>query len=265
MSPVVRLLHTPAKGLLSNEEREELACERGMDILVECPCTDGLMHMEAEEFVKEFLVNRLHVKYLAVGPDFRFGHDRAGSPELLRKMGETYGFTVDVVEKLKDGSREISSTYVRKMLEEGDVKKADRLLGYDYFITGTVTHGRSIGHKKLYPTANLLPPPEKHLPRFGVYVTRVTADGKTYGGLTNIGKKPTIQGENPVGVETYLYDFDGDLYGKEIRVELLDFIRPEMRFDSIGQLKAQLDHDLGKCREIFRHSWTVQEKGKADG
>lgn len=151
------------------------------------------------------------------------------------------------------------------MLEEGDVKKADRLLGYDYFITGTVTHGRSIGHKKLYPTANLLPPPEKHLPRFGVYVTRVTADGKTYGGLTNIGKKPTIQGENPVGVETYLYDFDGDLYGKEIRVELLDFIRPEMRFDSIGQLKAQLDHDIGKCREIFRDSWTVQEKGKADG
>ena len=120
-------------------------------------------------------------------------------------------------------------------------------------------------HKKLYPTANLLPPPEKHLPRFGVYVTRVTADGKTYGGLTNIGKKPTIQGENPVGVETYLYDFDGDLYGKEIRVELLDFIRPEMRFDSIGQLKAQLDHDIGKCREIFRDSWTVQEKGKADG
>ena len=107
--------------------------------------------------------------------------------------------------------------------------------------------------------------PEKHLPRFGVYVTRVTADGKTYGGLTNIGKKPTIQGENPVGVETYLYDFDGDLYGKEIRVELLDFIRPEMRFDSIGQLKAQLDHDIGKCREIFRDSWIVQEKGKADG
>ena len=145
------------------------------------------------------------------------------------------------------------------------MKKADRLLGYDDFITGTVTHGRSIGHKKLYPTANLLPPPEKHLPRFGVYVTRVTADGKTYGGLTNIGKKPTIQGENPVGVETYLYDFDGDLYGKEIRVELLDFIRPEMRFDSIGQLKAQLDHDIGKCREIFRDSWIVQEKGKADG
>ena len=175
------------------------------------------------------------------------------------------GYEVDIVEKVQYQGRDISSTYVRKMLEEGDVKKADRLLGYDYFITGTVTHGRSIGHKKLYPTANLLPPPEKHLPRFGVYVTRVTADGKTYGGLTNIGKKPTIQGENPVGVETYLYDFDGDLYGKEIRVELLDFIRPEMRFDSIGQLKAQLDHDIGKCREIFRDSWIVQEKGKADG
>lgn len=252
--------------LMTNRERMELLRSAGVDYLVEYPFDQEVCHMAPEQFVKEILAGKMNARVIITGPDCHFGYKAAGDRALLEKLAPEYGYQFFVVEKERDTDGAIiSSTYVRKMLEEGDVKKADRLLGYDYFITGTVTHGRSIGHKKLYPTANLIPPPEKHLPRFGVYVTRVTADGKTYGGLTNIGKKPTIQGENPVGVETYLYDFDGDLYGKEIRVELLDFIRPEMRFDSIGQLKAQLDHDIGKCREIFRDSWTAQEKGKADG
>ena len=96
-----------------------------------------------------------------------------------------------------------------------------------------------------------LPAPEKHLPKFGVYVSRVTVDGKTYAGLSNVGKKPTIKGENPAGVETYLYDFDGNLYGKEIKVELLDFVRPEMKFSSIEELKAQLDYDIKMCRDLY--------------
>jgi len=91
----------------------------------------------------------------------------------------------------------------------------------------------------------------KHLPKFGVYVTRVTVDGKTYGGLTNVGAKPTISGENPVGVETYLYNFEGDLYGKDMKVELLDFVRPEMKFESIDALKAQLDHDIKECQRRY--------------
>ena len=129
--------------------------------------------------------------------------------------------------------------------------KANKLLGYRYFITGIVEHGKAIGHKRLYPTANLVPPKEKHLPKYGVYVTRVTVDGKYYGGLSNVGEKPTIEGKNPAGVETYLYDFDGNLYGKEIKVELLDFVRPEMKFSSIEELKAQLDYDVKACREMY--------------
>ena len=137
------------------------------------------------------------------------------------------------------------------MLADGNIIKANDLLGYYYFVTGTVQHGNAIGHKKLYPTANLVPPAVKHLPKFGVYVTRVTVEGNVYGGLTNVGAKPTISGENPVGVETYLYDFEGDLYGKELKVELLDFVRPEMKFESIDALKAQLDHDIKECQRRY--------------
>jgi len=131
------------------------------------------------------------------------------------------------------------------------IGKANKLLGYRYFISGIVEHGKSIGHRRLYPTANLIPPPEKHLPKFGVYVSRVTVEGKVYGGLSNVGKKPTIEGVNPPGVETYLYDFDGNLYGKEIKVELLDFVRPEIKFSSIEELKAQLDYDVKACKELY--------------
>ena len=118
ISPLVKLYHKPAKTLLTNEERQELAENLGVDVLIACPFTDAVMNMEAEEFVKEFLVKRLHVSYLVVGPDFRFGHERKGNPELLKQMGTQYDFTVEVVEKLTDGTREISSTYVREELEE---------------------------------------------------------------------------------------------------------------------------------------------------
>ena len=146
------------------------------------------------------------------------------------------------------------------MRKERNIRKANDLLGYCYFVTGKVEHGNAIGHTKLYPTANLIPPAVKHLPKFGVYVTRVTVDGKVYGGLTNVGAKPTISGDNPIGVETYLYDFSGDLYGKEMKVELLDFVRPEMKFASIDALKAQLDHDIRECRERY-HSFQKSHLG----
>ena len=186
--------------LMTNRERMELLRSAGVDYLVEYPFDQEVCHMAPEQFVKGD----------PGGKDERQDHHhRAGLSFWLQgrrrqgsfgKTGAGIWLPVFVVEKERDTDGAIiSSTYVRKMLEEGDVKKADRLLGYDYFITGTVTHGRSIGHKKLYPTANLLPPPEKHLPRFGVYVTRVTADGKTYGGLTNIGKKAHDPGRESCG------------------------------------------------------------------
>ena len=187
--------------------------------------------------------------------------DEEDACRMLERLSGKYGYRYFIVDKERDEEGKIiSSTYIREMLADGNIRKANDLLGYCYFVTGKVEHGNAIGHTKLYPTANLIPPAVKHLPKFGVYVTRVTVDGKVYGGLTNVGAKPTISGDNPIGVETYLYDFSGDLYGKEMKVELLDFVRPEMKFASIDALKAQLDHDIRECRERY-HSFQKSQLG----
>lgn len=245
--------------IMTNREREQILEEAGLDYLVEYPFDDEVRMMDPERFVSEILIEKMNASIIVTGPDCRFGYKAAGDRTLLEQLASRYGYRFIVVEKAKDSEYKIiSSTYIRDLLAEGRIEKANQLLGYRYFITGIVEHGNSIGHKKLYPTANLVPPKEKHLPKYGVYVTRVLVDGKTYGGLTNIGKKPTIEGENPTGVETYLYDFQGDLYGKEIRVELLDFVRPEMKFSSIEELKEQLDYDVKTCRMMYEQLITIQ-------
>lgn len=242
----------PQTMLMTNRERMDLLKNAGIDYLVEYPFDEEVCHMEPELFVADILTGRMNAGIIVTGPDCHFGYKAAGDRALLTALAPKYHYQFFVVDKARDrDDKIISSTYVREMLAEGNIKKANELLGYYYYVTGTVEHGNSIGHTKLYPTANLIPPVEKHLPKYGVYVTRVTAEGKVYGGLTNVGKKPTIEGKNPTGVETYIYDFQGDLYGKELKVELLDFVRPEMRFGSIEELKCQLDHDIKKCREMY--------------
>lgn len=238
--------------LMTNREREQLLEEAGLDYLVEYPFDEEVRTMAPEAFVSEILVGKMNAQIIVTGPDCHFGYKAAGDRKMLEELASVYGYRYIVVEKAKDEDYKIiSSTYVRDLLADGQILKANKLLGYRYFITGTVEHGNAIGHRKLYPTANLVPPTEKHLPKFGVYVSRVTVDQKVYAGLSNVGRKPTIKGENPAGIETYLYDFNGNLYGKEIKVELLDFVRPEMKFSSIEELKIQLDYDVNMCREMY--------------
>ena len=237
---------------MTNPEREMLLERAGVDYLVEYPFDEEVCHMAPETFVSDILVGRMNAGVIVSGPDCHFGYKAAGDCAMLAQLSEKYEYRYFIVDKERDEEGKIiSSTYIREMLADGNIIKANDLLGYYYFVTGTVQHGNAIGHKKLYPTANLVPPAVKHLPKFGVYVTRVTVEGNVYGGLTNVGAKPTISGENPVGVETYLYDFEGDLYGKELKVELLDFVRPEMKFESIDALKAQLDHDIKECQRRY--------------
>lgn len=248
--PRSHMLHTPPKFLLTYEERRELAQNFGVDILAECPFTDELMHMEPEQFVKEYLVDRLHVGFLAVGPDFRFGHGRRGTPQMLSELGEIYDFQVEVLEKEKDGSRDISSTYVREELEKGNIEKVNHLLGYTYFTRGEIVHGRRLGRTIGIPTANLIPPDMKKLPPNGVYVTESLIGGKLYQGVTNVGYKPTVK-ENFLGVETYLFCCDEDLYGQEAEVRFHHYLRPETKFASLGELKQQLDKDVENSLSIL--------------
>lgn len=163
---------------------------------------------------------------------------------MLERMGKTYGFQVELVEKEKSHNRDISSTYVREALHEGNIPLANELLGYRYFVSGEVLHGRQIGRTLGLPTTNLLPPPDKLLPPNGVYLTRTMLDEEEYFGITNIGYKPTVGGETHKGVETFLFHYEGDLYGRFLNVEFLEYERPEQKFKSLEELKARILSDV---------------------
>ena len=236
--------------LLSKNERRHMLNRLGIDILIECPFVPELIRMNPEVFVKKMLVDQLHAVHLVVGRDFRFGYGRSGDAALLKRLGPEYGFTVDVVDKVTDGEREISSTYVREELAKGNMEKVNELLGYEFFVTGEIVHGRRVGRTIGVPTTNLIPPRGKFLPPNGVYTTRTTAGDRTYYGMTNIGTKPTVDGQF-IGVETYLFDCDEELYGEQEKVRLQHFLRPEVKFDSLEELKAQLREDEAAVRAYF--------------
>lgn len=241
--------------ITTNQERRNNLNRMGIDYLVEYPFTPEVSHMPPEAFVKNILVDQMGAKAIVAGTDCGFGYKRSGNAELLKELAPRYGYQAVIIIKEQDEHRDISSTYVREELDQGNIEKANELLGEPYAIHGTVVHGNHIGGSILgFPTANILPPPEKHLPPFGVYVARVLVDGRYYGGVTNIGRKPTVEGEYPVGVETFIMDLDEDLYGKDIEVQLFHFERPEQKFESLDLLKAQIERDKQSAWEYFQEA-----------
>ena len=238
--------------ITTNQERRNKMAKMGIDYLVEYPFDQNTAHMSPEEFVSEVLVRRMHAKAVVVGTDCSFGYKGKGNAQLLKEISESCGFEAVIIEKEQDDHRDISSTYVREELDQGNIEKANELLGEPYAIHGVVVHGNHIGGAILgFPTANILPPPEKHLPPFGVYVSQVLVDGALYRGVTNIGKKPTVEGESPVGVETFIMGLEANLYGKEIEVQLLNFERPEQKFSSLEELKERIEKDKEYAAAYF--------------
>ena len=208
--------------------------------------------MEPELFIK-WIVEALTIKCIVVGKDFRFGHDRAGDYRTLEKFASKYGYEVIVLEKMQEDGRDISSTYVREEIAKGNIPKANHLLGYEYFVKSKVVHGKRIGRTIGIPTINMILPAEKLLPPNGVYVTKVFVGENWYMGVSNVGCKPTIAGDNPIGVETYIIDFCQDVYGKEVTVKFLEFLRPEKKFDSIEDLKTQMNADIVRAERYYRN------------
>ena len=237
--------------ILTRKERQLHLERMGIDYMIECPFVPEVIQMEPEKFIEDVLVNQLHVKYIAVGPDFRFGHNRKGSVGMLKKLASVYGYEVEVFDKECLDDKVISSTYVRHMLEIGEMETVQKLLGYPYYVSGTVVHGHAIGRKIGIPTINLIPDDDKMLPPNGVYLTKTVWEENQIFGITNVGCKPTISGEEAKGIETHLYDFDGDLYDKELTVEFYAYHRPERRFESLEDLKSQLARDAAWGREII--------------
>lgn len=238
--------------LTTNREKVQLFEKLGIDYLIECPFTPEIMHMEPGDFL-EMLVKKLHMKCLVAGKDFRFGHNRKGDYKFLLKEAETYGYEAKIVDKMQDKGRDISSTYIREELLLGNIEKANELLGYPYFIQGEVVHGRNLGSRSLYPTINQIPQPEKILPPFGVYVTQAIVENRKFGGITNVGTKPTVGGKNPVGVESHLFGFGENIYGKTVKVEFLKPVRREKKFDTIEELKLQIQKDIETAKKYYEN------------
>lgn len=231
--------------LLTTREEKRLLFERmGVDTLIEFPLNRETAAMAPETFVSEVLGKRMKVSFLAAGKDLSFGAGGAGNAALLEKMGPGLGFETRIIDKVCAEGREVSSTLVRERLKQGDMEGVQKLLGMPYMIWGKVVKGKRIGRTIGFPTINIIPGNEKKLPPNGVYFSGVRARGKLYNAISNIGCKPTVASEGIVGVESYLYDFRDNIYGEEVEVYLYGFHRPEKRFGSVEELKAQLQKDI---------------------
>jgi len=237
--------------IMTNRERRE-HLEGKIDWLIDCPFTETLRNMEAEDFIRDILCAGLNAAHIVVGRDFAFGHNKRGSVEMLERYAPQYGYTVDVVEKERYGDMIISSTYIRDALAQGDVRLAEQLLGYPYELTGPVRHGKQLGRTLGFPTMNVEPEAQKILPRYGVYACRVKIDGEWYNGVGNAGVKPTVTDERRRLFEVYVYGYEGDAYGKEVTVRFCGFERPEVKFGSVEELKEQVMKDMQYGIDFFK-------------
>lgn len=251
MNPFFRQKGLVRKGITTNEERKE-RLSQVVDVLVECPFDERISTMTAEDFIEKILVQTFHAKYIVVGTDFRFGFEKKGDVAMLAAYAEKNGYELTVVSKEMFGNREISSTYIREELEKGRLENVNQMLGYPYTISGMVEHGKQLGRTLGFPTLNVHPSDEKMLPPKGVYMTNTFIDGQIYHGLSNVGFKPTVADEHRMLIETFLFDYNGNAYGKEVRTQLLHYKRPEQKFDSVDELKAQIDTDIDYARDYFK-------------
>ena len=241
--PAIFFQQTVQKDLTTREEKRKIFEKMGVDILIEFPFNNNTAATTPMNFIAQILVGKLHAKKIAAGYDLSFGYRGAGDYKLLQSLSEQYGYQIQIIEKVCLNGNEISSTYVREEVEKGNMQLVTKLLGTPYAITGIVQHGKQLGRKIDMPTVNLLPIADKLLPPFGVYFSNIYHEERKFHGVTNIGYRPTVSDNSIISVETFIYDFNEDLYEQEIKVELLFYRRPEMKFDSVEELKKQMQND----------------------
>ena len=221
------------------------------DVLLEWPFDQEFSRIHAEDFIRDIIKGLFHARYVVVGTDFQFGYEKQGDIRMLKQYESRYGYRLIVIEKERYGGRVISSSYIKEVLRQGDVKLASQLLGYAYGITGQVEHGKRLGRTLGFPTLNVAWPKEKIVPPRGVYVSEVLVDGRWFHAISNVGVKPTVSEDERVLIESFLFDYDGDAYEKTVSVRLLEFRRPEQKFESVGRLKACIDQDIEYGRRFF--------------
>lgn len=247
------VLFPERKQLLLNtiEERSALLEKAGIDHLIIHPFTREFSMLSSKEYIDEVLVKKIHTKRLVIGHDHHFGKNREGSFEHLKEFGPQYGFEVIEIPKHQVENIGVSSTNIRNALTEGNVSVASSLLGYDYELTGTVVKGRMIGRSIDFPTANIhVDDPFKLVPADGVYAVWVRRGEERLKGMLNIGMRPTVDGKHRT-IEVNILDFDADVYGETLTLELVKRIRDEVKFDGLDSLKKQLAADRESTRQIL--------------
>ncbi|MCR5742540.1 MAG: bifunctional riboflavin kinase/FAD synthetase [Lachnospiraceae bacterium] len=241
-----------AQYLFDDAEKRELLRKQGVDVLVECPFDDSVRCMKPEDFVRQYLVDKLHVSKIVIGDDFRFGHNREGDSRLLSELSDKYGYEFYRIEKEREDGVEISSTYIRSALSEGNIELVNSLLGFDYFCEGSVVHGNHIGADLGSPTINQTFDEVKLLPPYGVYFSKCIIGGREYPAISNIGIKPTVGENNAVGIESFLLEYSGDLYDKEVKTCLYHYRRPEKKFKDFDELKHAIEEDTRAAKEYWK-------------
>jgi riboflavin kinase / FMN adenylyltransferase len=250
--PVFRLTPPTMKQLLA----ERL----GLDGLITLSFNSVLAGTSAATFVDDLLIRRFAISGLAVGYDFSFGKGRSGSAAFLKDAASRLGFPAAIVpQNMLDGAP-VSSSEIRRALENGDVVRANALLGYPYTILGEVLHGRKLGRTIGYPTANIALGADTRL-RMGIYAVRMRLEGETLDGVASFGTRPTFDNGPPL-LEVFLFDFSGDLYGRMVEVQFVQWLRPELKFDGVEPLVAQMNSDSAEARRIFRSRRAVPLRGQ---
>lgn len=233
------------------EERKQILYNTGIDKLVVHPFTHEFSRLKAQEYIEEILVKKLDVAHVIIGYDHRFGRNRTADITDLKKFGKQYGFSVEEISKQDVEEVAVSSTKIRKALDNGEIEKANKYLSKPFILTGTVVSGKGLGKGFGYPTANLkIEESYKLIPANGVYVVKTNLDGKSLFGMMNIGTNPTVGGKEQT-IETYFLDFDQDLYGKKLQIEILSHLRKEVNFDSTEKLVEAMQNDEKIARQYI--------------
>lgn len=254
-SPAAFFSNEPVSELTTIEEKRKIFEKAEVDYLIEYPFYKEIADMEPEDYIRKVLVEQINAKCIVAGDDVSYGKHGKGDYQLLEKFSKECGYEVVIIEKVLWQNKEVSSTYVRDEVRNGNMELVEQLLGTPYHIGGEIVHGRKLGRTIGMPTVNLVPVENKLLPPKGVYYSYVCFDNEIYGAgkfpaITNIGTKPTVNNGSMMGVETYIYDFDEEVYGDTIDVFLLKHIREEMKFENVDELKMQMAKDIEAGKEF---------------
>lgn len=245
MGQPVPLINTPV-------DRAELMRRLyGIEEVIFAHFDEQMMHMPWDGFVTHFLAGQLEARHLVAGHDFHFGYKGQGNPARLREKCAELGIGCDIVPKVEYDGITVSSTYIRKLIAQGEMERADEFLGHPHTFSCKVVHGRKIGSSIGIPTINMPIPEGILVPARGVYATRAYVDSVCYPAVTNVGVRPTVDDSQNVVMETFILDFTGDLYGKEARVEFYRHLRPEIRFSSLEELREQIHRDIQAARQYL--------------